>query len=122
MKKLAMNEVGLIPSRSTGREYIVQNAGAGEQLDKVSLDRGDDIILESSGATIYDESIANEVKEKYENDPRITVIEKNHIKLRSDGSGRWMWHVNFCSHPRCFARLANRDFCIEHLEETDGIT
>jgi len=117
-ENLPMNEVGIIPSRSKGREYIVQNAGAGAQLEKVSLDKGDDIILGDSGATIYDESIADEVKEKYKNDPRITVIEKDHIKLRSDGSGRWMWHVNFCSHPGCFARLANRDFCMEHL---DGI-
>ena len=58
------------------------------------------------------------MKDKYENDPRITVIEKNHIKLRNDGSGKWTWHVNFCSHPGCFARLVDRDFCKEHL---DGI-
>lgn len=118
-KKQAMNEVGIIPSRSKGREYIVQNAGAGAQLDKVSLDRGDDIILESSGATIYDESIANEVKDKYRNDPRIAVIEKNHIKLNDNGRANWMWRISKCNYDGCFARpVCQTDFCMEHL---DGI-
>ena len=118
MKKLPMNEVGIIPSRSKGREYIVQNAGR-RQRDKVSLGKGDDIILESSGATIYDESIANEVKDKYKDDPSILVTEKNHIKLKDNGRANWMWRISKCNHEGCFAKPAcQTDYCMEHV---DGI-
>jgi hypothetical protein len=117
-KPLAMNEVGLIPSRSKGREYVVQNAGSGVQYDTVSLDKGDDIVLESSGATIYDEKIANEVRDKYKNDPNITVIEKNHIKLNRNGRANWSWLIKKCNAPGCFAKpYMNTDYCVEHKEK-----
>lgn len=116
-KKQAMNEVGIIPSRSKGREYVVQNAGAGVQYDTISLDRGDDIVLEGSGATIYDEKIANEVKDKYKNDPNIHVIEKNHVKLNKNGRANWSWLIKKCNEPKCFAKpISDTDFCWDHQE------
>ena len=45
---------------------------------------GTDIHLESAGATLYDRTLAMEVKDKYKWDPNVKVIEKPYVSL-NDG-------------------------------------
>lgn len=90
-KRLPMNEVGVQPSRSKGREFIVTNSGA-RKVDHVEVG-GKRIDLHASGATIYDERLAREVKDKYKLDPNVHVMEKDHIQIKQDGSRRFTFSV-----------------------------
>jgi hypothetical protein len=114
-----MNEVGIIPPAGKGREHVLQNASPGKQHSELTLDSGDTIVIEDSGATIYDESIANEVRDKVKNDPTLHIYEKEHIKMEQDRKqfryARWTFPIRKCNHPGCFARPIT-NYCIEHQE------
>ena len=110
-----MNEVGKIPSSNTGSEFIVQNTGTDFQYETLSLDKGDDIKMESSGATIYDPSVAKELQDKYKGDPNLHIFEKNHIKLNRFGKSRFSYRVRMCNHAGCF-ELPLNNYCEEHQE------
>jgi hypothetical protein len=77
-----MEEYGKRPPPNKGEEYIVVNSGRREVTD-VEVG-GRRIHLASAGATLYDKSLALEVKAKYKNDPNVSVIEKPYVSL-NDG-------------------------------------
>jgi hypothetical protein len=77
-----MEEYGKRPPPNKGEEYIVVNSGRREVTD-VEVG-GRHIHLASAGATLYDKSLALEVKAKYKNDPNVSVIEKPYVSL-NDG-------------------------------------
>ncbi|MCB2179450.1 hypothetical protein KQH61_05965 [bacterium] len=79
-----MAEVGIRPSRNKGREFIVRNSGRKEVS---AVEVGDTVVdLGTSGATIYDETLANEIRDKYRLDPNVLVIEKPYVQLKDEGS------------------------------------
>lgn len=77
-----MTEYGKRPEPNKGEEYIIVNSGR-EKVTDVEVG-GRDIHLASSGATVYDRTLAMEVKDKYKDNPNVKVIEKPYLSL-SDG-------------------------------------
>ena len=82
-RKRVMTEYGQRPSTTyQAEEFIVVNSG---QKPVTQVEAGGmDIRLGSTGATVYDRSLAMEIKEKYKQDPNVMVIEKPWVRM-SDG-------------------------------------
>ena len=86
-----MTEYGLERSRSAGREFLVTNSGH-RHVESVQVG-GHKIELGTSGAVIYDETLANEVKAKHALDPNVKVIEKDYIRGKDGPIHRWVFSV-----------------------------
>ena len=90
-----MNEVDKRPASTyQTEEFIIANSGK-RQIKEVEVG-GKRIELFSSGATTYDPVLANEIKDKYRDDPNIMVINKSHV--RPQGSSRTHHTVPDLSH------------------------
>jgi hypothetical protein len=78
-----MTEYGKRPTSTyQSQEYLVVNSGR-EKVTDVEAG-GRDVHLASAGATIYDKSLAMEIKDKYRWNPNVMVIEKPWVRM-SDG-------------------------------------
>ncbi len=42
---------------------------------------------------VYDEVAAKEVRDRYKDDPNVSVLEKDHMKLNRFGNTRWTWSL-----------------------------
>ena len=74
-----MNEVDKRPASTyQTEEFIIANSGR-RPISEVEVG-GKRIDLFSSGATTYDPVLANEIKDKYKDDPNIMVINKPHVR------------------------------------------
>jgi hypothetical protein len=82
-----MEEYGKRPPPNKGEEFIIANSGHRAVTD-VEVG-GRKIHLRSSGATVYDRSLAMEIKDKYRHDPNLMVIEKPYRSLNDGHATHW---------------------------------
>lgn len=80
-RRKPMNVVDKRPASSRHEaEYMIVNSGK-RKVSEVEVG-GKNVELYRAGATSYDKVFAEELKDKYKNDPNIMVIEKPHVRLR----------------------------------------
>ena len=76
-----MNEVDKRPTSTyQTEEFIIANSGK-RKVSEVEVG-GKRVKLLSSGATTYDPVLAGELKDKYENDPNVMIINKPHVRMQ----------------------------------------
>ncbi len=76
-----MNEVDRRPATTRdAEEWVIVDRGVNQR--KGVTVGGKEVRLFSAGATTYDKVLADEIKDKYKDDPDIGVINKSHVRLQ----------------------------------------